>query len=78
MKKIILSALTGAVVAFIWGMLSWMALPWHHNNFSGLSNEAVVGETIKVNAPKEGIYFLPYMADHALHTILVLLTHAYQ
>lgn len=66
MKKIILPALVGAVVAFIWGMLSWMALPWHHNNFSGLTDEASVATVVKSNAPKEGIYFLPYMAptDH--------------
>lgn len=66
LKKLLLTALAGAIVAFTWGMISWMALPWHHDNFNALTDEVAVGQSLKANAPKEGIYFLPYMApeDH--------------
>lgn len=57
MKRIILASLAGAVIAFLWGFLSWEFLPWHQMNT--FKNDAAVAQTISENAPEHGLYLLP-------------------
>ena len=59
MKKLILGGLLGGIAVFVWGMVSWMVLPWHHTTFEKFDNEAMVQAVLAVNAPKAGIYLLP-------------------
>lgn len=60
-KKILKCAIVGGLVVFIWGMISWMVLPWHSNSFKQFQNEKEVYEAIKDNAPTSGVYILPNM-----------------
>ena len=59
MKKLVLVALAGAVVAHLWGMLSWMALPWHYSDFKQFSNDRVVADALTTEASEKGLYLLP-------------------
>lgn len=52
-------ALLGGIVVFIWGVVSWMLLPWHMMTTHKFINEEQVAMAIKVNAPEDGVYFLP-------------------
>lgn len=49
----------GGLIVFIWGALSWMALPFHKDCFLRFENEYHVAEKIKENAPQDGMYILP-------------------
>jgi hypothetical protein len=32
-KKLILGALLGGLVVFVWSAISWMAIPWHESTW---------------------------------------------
>ena len=49
-----------AIIIFAWGAFSWMVLPWHQMVANEFTNESEVAETIEANAPKPGIYYLPF------------------
>jgi hypothetical protein len=53
------SALLGGIIVFIWGIVSWMLLPWHMMTTHKFINEEQVATALKANAPQTGIYFLP-------------------
>ena len=60
MKKYILSALAGAVVAFVWSAFSHMALPWHNWDMKSFqSGGSMVAQTLKREALEPGLYFVP-------------------
>jgi hypothetical protein len=58
-KKWIRGAAFGGAIVFLWGMLSWMLIPWHTLVFKTFANEEAVAETIQTNASVSGIYVLP-------------------
>lgn len=60
-KTLIKSAVAGGVIVFIWGMFSWMVLPWHTMCMKNFQDETCVGQTIAQNAPQSGIYTIPGM-----------------
>ncbi len=62
-KAILLGALSGAVIAFVWSCISWMVLPWYTSTFGSFKNPEVVAQVIRENAPEEGIYMLPNFCD---------------
>jgi hypothetical protein len=65
-KTVLKCGIIGGLIVFIWGMISWMVLPWHQIGFNKFTNEKEVQHVIKHNAPHSGIYLLPNMyADHA-------------
>ena len=49
----------GGLVLFIWGAISWMALPWHGASLLTFGNEDAVTQAIVANAPRSGMYLLP-------------------
>lgn len=54
-----------AVILLAWGFVSWMVLPWHQMTANEFINESEVAEAIRTNAPKAGIYWLPFAhKDH--------------
>lgn len=57
--KIIKGGLLGGAVVFVWSAISWMALPWHMQTFSTLSDEAAVLKAVKKAAPATGLYLVP-------------------
>lgn len=52
-------AILGGIIVFVWGIISWMLLPWHMMTTHKFANEEQVAEVIKKNALQDGIYFLP-------------------
>ena len=58
-KKVLLASLAGAVVAFIWSNVSWMAFTWHFLDFRSFSDPVPVTESIMNQTPDNGIYMLP-------------------
>ncbi len=57
MKRVIIATFTGALIAFVWGFISWVLLDWHTP--STFTNADNVAEVIKENAPSHGVYMLP-------------------
>lgn len=47
------------MVAFIWGWISWAALPWHDATFHSFKDGDAATAAIKANAPNTGVYLLP-------------------
>jgi hypothetical protein len=63
MKRILVAAVLGAFVMFIWGWISWAMLPWHNTTIPGLPNEDVVMEALKANITASAVYQFPGMPD---------------
>jgi hypothetical protein len=52
-------AIVGGTVLWLWGAVSWMALPWHHATFLAFANEDEVVRLILTACPRSGVYGLP-------------------
>jgi hypothetical protein len=61
MGKMIKCVFAATVVAQIWGMISWMALPWHNMDFVTFKDDSPVAEVIREQAQGSGLYTLPNM-----------------
>ncbi|MCP3979029.1 MAG: hypothetical protein GY716_06810 [bacterium] len=66
--RIVLAGVIGAIVLFVWGFVSWMALGWHNTTGGVLPDEPAVVQVLKdtVNdrgATEPGVYWIPGMAD---------------
>ncbi|MGJ8678126.1 MAG: hypothetical protein ACSHX0_11460 [Akkermansiaceae bacterium] len=57
MKRFLLATILGALVAFIWGYVSWEILSWH--KMANFKNPEAVSELILENAPTHDLYMLP-------------------
>lgn len=55
----------GGIVLFIWGMVSWMLLPWHMETLHSFKDAKAVTQVIESNVSQSGIYFAPTMEEHA-------------
>jgi hypothetical protein len=51
--------IVGAAVYFIWGMVSWMVLPWHDKTIKPLPEEQLITDTLKIVVTEPGMYFFP-------------------
>jgi hypothetical protein len=60
-NRILIASLIAAVVAFVWGFLSWGLMTWHRP--MKFKDSAAVGHVLAVNAPEHGIYMLPDAVD---------------
>ena len=56
-KRIILATFIGAIVAFVWGSISWSALSWHKPK--AFKNNAEVARVIEANSDGHGMYMMP-------------------
>jgi hypothetical protein len=61
MRSLVLGAVLGGVVAFVWSAVSWMVLPWHDGSMKSFVNEAAVAQVLLENATSGGMYMLPGM-----------------
>ena len=59
MKAVIKGTIVGGIIAFIWGAVSWMVLPWHMNTMEHFKSDSSIQTTILRNAPKSGVYVIP-------------------
>jgi hypothetical protein len=65
-KKLLLGALIGGVILFVWGAVSHMLLPIATMGLHSFTNEETVKQAVIANAPRSGVYFLPYMQQEGL------------
>ena len=59
MSRVIIGGIVGAIVLFIWMMVSWMVLPWHGNTIEKFTHPQAVARVIDQNTPKDGVYMFP-------------------
>ena len=62
-KGLFRGTLLGAIVVFVWMMVSWMVIPWHCSVLNGFKDNAQVSAAILENTGGSGIYLLPNMCD---------------
>jgi hypothetical protein len=61
MKRIILAAILGGIIVFVWSAISHMFTPLGGMGLSILPNEDPVVNALRANVPKSGMYFFPGM-----------------
>lgn len=61
MKQLLLAALVGGIILFMWGWLSWSVVPIHASTIKTIENEEAVVSTMHVNMTQEGVYAFPGM-----------------
>lgn len=64
LKAVLLSGLLAGLVAFVWSMISWMALPWHNATIKSFDNPPAVVQVLTQTVTKPGIYSYPAMTTH--------------
>lgn len=60
MKKPVLGVVLGALTLFVWGMISWMILPWHNSTMRKLPEEQLISDTLKTVVTEPGFYIFPH------------------
>ena len=58
-KSIVLGAILGGLVAFLWSFISWEVLPWHEKALHTFQNEDEVLAVIASHTTGSGNYLLP-------------------
>lgn len=58
-KKLILSAVLGGVVLFVWGFISHGVLTWYSTQMRTFTNQDQVEEAIVAGVSGSGLYYLP-------------------
>ncbi len=59
MKRILIAAVAGAIVLFVWSSISWMLIPWHL--MGKLPGEASIAQSFRDANVEKGMYWLPGM-----------------
>lgn len=59
MKRIVLGALAGGAVLFVWGALAWTVLPLHTPTIKDIPNEDELRAVVRKNVTQPGFYTLP-------------------
>ena len=63
MGKVILAAVLGAVVLFIWGFASWMFIPWHNATMQPMPDEQATFDLLSKLPEGKGVYSVKRMDD---------------
>lgn len=54
----------GAIIVFVWMMVSWMVIPWHCSSLNKFLSEDQVASVIIENTEHNGIYMLPNQCNN--------------
>ena len=60
MGKVIFASLVGAIIYYVWQMMTWMVLPIHGPTINALPDENAVREVLKSQDLESGVYVIPY------------------
>lgn len=64
MSSYVKKSIMAGIILFIWGMVSWMFIPWHNMTLHSFKDSNAVVESIQSNATQgPGIYLSPSMKD---------------
>ena len=66
MTRILIASVVGAVVYFVWQMLTWMVIPLHGPTVSGLPNESAIRDAIIQQELESGVYIVPFGSDEEM------------
>jgi hypothetical protein len=58
--SLIKAAIAGGIVAFLWGVVSYMVLPWHMMTMHPFKDEEAVSKVIAEHVEGSGVYILPF------------------
>lgn len=61
--RVLLGGILGSIVAFAWGFMSWMVLPWHTATIHRLTDEPELAQSLPSHADRHGVYAFPYWPD---------------
>lgn len=59
--RVLLAAVVGGVLLFVWGFVAHMLLPFSEKAMKQVPNEAAVIEAVRANVTENGVYFIPYL-----------------
>jgi hypothetical protein len=59
--RVIIAAVVGGALLFLWGFVAHMLLPFSENAMKPVPNEAAVVEALRANVTENGVYFVPYL-----------------
>ncbi len=59
-KKLLLGAVLGGLVAFVWGAVSHMALGFTESSIMTLQEEDAAAQALMQHAPQSGVYMYPH------------------
>ncbi|MBK8501934.1 MAG: hypothetical protein IPL46_06855 [Saprospiraceae bacterium] len=62
MKKILIGALVGGIILFLWQFLSWTMLGIHTSGMAYIPSQDAILECLSANISEDGFYFLPTAA----------------
>src|SRR5271169_1543206 len=60
MNKMLLGALVGGIILFVWSFAAWVFLPLHTPHLHDIPNEDAVISSLKSSLDKEGVYIFPH------------------
>lgn len=58
-RSVLRGGILSGIVVFVWGAISWMALPLHEATLLKFKDEAAVTAAVGANAAARGVYLLP-------------------
>jgi hypothetical protein len=61
MVRVVLAAIVGGFLMFVWGAVSHMLLPFERDAFKPLPNEAAVVASLGSNVDRPGMYYFPWL-----------------
>ncbi len=64
MKRILIAGVAGGIVLYVWGIVSWMFMPWHE--MGQLPAETTIAQTMRVADVPTGVYQLPGQDHEAM------------
>jgi hypothetical protein len=65
MKKLLIGALVGSIILFIWQFLSWAALDLHGSQMEYTAKQDQIMQAINAAGLEDGTYFMPRMPRDA-------------
>lgn len=65
MKKLLIGALVGGILVFIWQTLSWTVLNLHGNEYKKAADQDNVLNYLNGQFTEDGQYYMPHIGDNA-------------
>lgn len=66
MKRVLIAGVAGAIVYYVWQMLTWIVLPIHGPTILSMPNEAPIREALIAQDLETGLYSVPYGSDEEM------------
>ena len=64
MKRILIGGVAGGIVLFVWGLVSWMTLPWHQMEM--LPGQEAIAQSMRDAEVPSGVYAMPWVDEEAM------------